>query len=63
MAKEASDQELQKVRENQKKTEEQARSEASRTSLKTGLSSLLLSIAFSLISWLGLAEMGIFSKR
>lgn len=63
MAKEASDQELQKVRENQKKMEEQARSEASRTSLKTGLSSLLLSIAFSLICWLGLAEMGIFSKR
>lgn len=63
MAKEASDQELQKVRENKQKTEEQARSEATKTSLKTGLSSLLLAIAFSLISWLGLAEMGIFSKR
>jgi hypothetical protein len=63
MAKEASDQELQKVRETAKKTEEQARSEASRTSLKTGLSSLWLSIGFTIISWLGLAEMGIFSKR
>jgi hypothetical protein len=63
MAKEASDQELQKVRETKQKTEDQARSEATKTSLKTGLNSLLLSIAFSLISWLGLSELGVFSKR
>jgi hypothetical protein len=63
MAKEASAPELQKIREAKQKAEEQVRPQANRAIIKTGLSSLLLSIAFSLISWLGLAEMGIFSKR
>jgi hypothetical protein len=63
MAKEASDQELQKIREVKQKIEEQARAEAAKTSIRTGLGSLLLATAFSLISWLGLTEMGVFSKR
>jgi len=63
MAKEASDGELQKIRERKQKLEEQARAEATKTSLRTGLGSLLLAIAFSLVSWLGLSEIGVFSKR
>ncbi len=63
MAKDATDQELQKLREGAKKTEDGARGEAMKARLRTGLGSLLYAIAFSLISWLGLAEMGVFSKR
>jgi hypothetical protein len=63
MAKEASDQELQKIRERKQKVEEQARAEATKTSIRTGLGSLLLATAFSLISWLGVTELGLFSKR
>jgi ABC-type multidrug transport system fused ATPase/permease subunit len=63
MAKEASDQELQKIRERKQKIEEQARAEAIKTSVRTGLGSFLLATAFSIISWLGLTEMGLFGKR
>jgi hypothetical protein len=63
MAKEASDPQLQKIREGKKSAEEQIRGEAFRVGMKTGLSSLLLFGGFTIISWLGLAEMGIFSKR
>lgn len=63
MAKEASDKELQTIRERKQKLEEQARSEATKTSLRTGLGSLLLATAFSIISWLGITEMGVFNKR
>ena len=63
MAKDASDKELQKIRERKIKLEEQARSEATKTTIRTGLGSLLLATAFSLIAWLGFTELGVFSKR
>ena len=63
MAKEAIDQKLQELREGVKKTEDGTRGEAMKARLRTGLGSLMYAIAFSLISWLGLAEMGVFSKR
>ena len=63
MAKNASDKELLKIRDRKIKLEEQARAEATKTSIRTGLGSLLLATAFSLISWLGFTELGVFSKR
>ena len=63
MAKNASDKELLKIRDRKIKLEEQARAEATKTSIRTGLGSLLLATAFSLISWLGFTELGVFNKR
>lgn len=63
MAKEAKDQALMKIRNDRQKLEEQARSEATKTSLRTGINSLLLAIGYTIVGWLGLAEMGVFNKR
>lgn len=63
MAKEAGDKQLLELRDGKMKLEERARAEATKTSIRTGLGSLLLATAFSLISWLGFTELGVFSKR
>ncbi len=62
-AKESSDQLLNRIREDKQKAEEQVSSEALKANFKTGLNSLLLSVGYLLISWVGLGEMGLFSSR
>ncbi|MEB3293044.1 MAG: HpsJ family protein [Synechococcales bacterium] len=57
MAKEAKEPELQKIRDQRKKLEEQARAEQNRTQLRTGLGSLMLAIGYTLVGWVGLAEL------
>lgn len=61
-AKDSSDKALIQIRDQQQKKEQQIRGEALRINLKTGLSGLLLSIGYTLISWVGLADMGLFAK-
>jgi hypothetical protein len=60
--KEASDKALIQIRDKQQKQEQQIRGEAMKINVKTGLSSLLLAIGYTLISWVGLADMGLFAK-
>jgi hypothetical protein len=61
-AKESSDKALIQIRDQKQKKEQQIRGEALRINLKTGLSGLLLAIGYTLISWVGLADMGLFTK-
>jgi hypothetical protein len=63
IVKKESDQDLQKIRTQKDTVEKQAREGATRTYIRTGFGSLLLSVAFSIIAWLGLTELGVFAKK
>ncbi|MGI0492904.1 HpsJ family protein [Alkalinema pantanalense CENA528] len=69
MAKEFKEKELMRIRENRKKVEDQAKkltdqtnTDVTKTRIRMALNSLLFAIAYTIIGWVGLAEMGIFSK-
>jgi ABC-type multidrug transport system fused ATPase/permease subunit len=60
-AKESRDQLLNRIRDEKQKAEKQVASQAWKASVKTGLNSLILSVGYLIISWVGLSEMGLFS--
>jgi ABC-type multidrug transport system fused ATPase/permease subunit len=60
-AKESRDQLLNRIRDEKQKAEKQVNSQAWKASVKTGLNSLILSVGYLIISWVGLSEMGLFS--
>ncbi len=56
-AQKSADQELNKIRSNKEKLEKRAKQEAWKSGLRTGLSSLLLSVGYIIIGWSGLKNM------
>ncbi|WP_088241984.1 HpsJ family protein [Calothrix rhizosoleniae] len=56
-AQKSANQELNKIRSNKEKLEQRARQEAWKSGLRTGLSSLLLSVGYTIIGWTGLRSM------
>jgi ABC-type multidrug transport system fused ATPase/permease subunit len=60
-AKESRDQLLNRIRDEKQKAEQQVDSQSWKASAKTGLNSLILSVGYLIISWVGLSEMGLFS--
>jgi ABC-type multidrug transport system fused ATPase/permease subunit len=60
-AKESRDQLLNRIRDEKQKAESQVASQAWKASVKTGLNSLILSVGYLIISFVGLSEMGLFS--
>jgi ABC-type multidrug transport system fused ATPase/permease subunit len=60
-AKESREQLLNRIRDEKQKAEQQVNSQAWKASAKTGLNSLILSVGYLIISWVGLSEMGLFS--
>jgi ABC-type multidrug transport system fused ATPase/permease subunit len=60
-AKESRDQLLNRIRDEKQKAEQQVNSQAWKASAKTGLNSLILSVGYLIISWVGLSEMGLFN--
>jgi ABC-type multidrug transport system fused ATPase/permease subunit len=58
-AKESRDQLLNRIRDEKQKAEKQVNSQAWKASAKTGLNSLILSVGYLIISWVGLSEMGL----
>ena len=59
-AKESKDQLLNRIRDDKKKAQDKVNSEAFRANVRTGVSSLILSVGYLIISWVGLSEMGLF---
>ncbi|MBE9011187.1 hypothetical protein IQ250_13310 [Pseudanabaenaceae cyanobacterium LEGE 13415] len=62
-AKEFRNAELTKIREERTRAEGQARNEFWKTGVRVGISSLLLSLAYFIIGWVGLKEMGVLSSK
>lgn len=62
-AKEFRNTQLTKIREERTKAEGQARSEFWKTGVRVGISSLLLSLGYFVIGWLGLKEMGVLGGK
>ncbi|NJR52995.1 MAG: hypothetical protein HC780_28995 [Leptolyngbyaceae cyanobacterium CSU_1_3] len=62
-AKEARNKALIQIRDRKQQLEQQARTESWKTGLRVGVSSLLLSLGYSMVAWSGLREMGIFRSR
>jgi ABC-type multidrug transport system fused ATPase/permease subunit len=60
-AKESRDEALNEIRAKKQKADEQLSSQPWKASLKVALNSLILSVGYLLISWVGLSEMGLFS--
>lgn len=60
-AQESKDQLLNRIRDDKKKAEDKVNSEAFRANFRTGASSLILSVGYLIISWVGLSEMGLFA--
>jgi hypothetical protein len=60
-AKESRDQALNEIRSRKLKAEQQIDSQSWKASAKTGINSLILSVGYLIISWVGLSEMGLFS--
>jgi hypothetical protein len=54
---------LQQIRNQKQKKEGEIRGEAFKASMRTGLGGLMLAVGYTLIGWLGLAEIGLFSKK
>jgi hypothetical protein len=61
-AQESKDEALNQIRSQKQKKEGEIRGEAFKASIRTGLGGLMLAVGYTLIGWLGLAEMGTFSK-
>lgn len=62
-AKDFRNQQLTQLRERRQQAENQARGEFWKTGVRVGISSLLLSLAYFLIGWTGLKEMGVLSGK
>jgi ABC-type multidrug transport system fused ATPase/permease subunit len=60
-AKESRDEALNEIRAKKQKADEQLSNQPWKASLKIALNSLILSVGYLLISWVGLSEMGLFS--
>jgi hypothetical protein len=61
-AQESKNEALNQIRSQKQKKEGEIRGEAFKASIRTGLGGLMLAVGYTLIGWLGLAEMGTFSK-
>jgi ABC-type multidrug transport system fused ATPase/permease subunit len=53
---------LNKIRDDKSKEEKRINKEAGRSNFRTGLNSLLLSIGYLIISWVGLNDLGVFGR-
>ncbi len=62
-AKEFRNQQLTQIRDQRVQAENQAKSEALKTGMRVGISSLLLSLAYFVIGWSGLRELGILGGK
>ena len=62
-AKEFRNTQLTKIREDRAKAESQAKGEFWKTGVRVGISSLLLSLAYFIIGWSGLKEMGVLGGK
>jgi ABC-type multidrug transport system fused ATPase/permease subunit len=60
-AKKSRDEALNEIRSRKQKADEQLSSQPWKASLKVALNSLILSVGYLIISWVGLSEMGLFS--
>ncbi len=62
-AQKSRDEALNDIRAKKQKKEGEIRGEAFKATMRTGLGGLMLAVGYTLIGWLGLAEMGLFSKK
>ncbi|MBE9032324.1 hypothetical protein IQ266_21535 [filamentous cyanobacterium LEGE 11480] len=61
LAKDARDRLLNRIRDEKQEAEKRVNDQAFKSNAKTGVSSLILSVGYLIISWVGLSEMGLFS--